>query len=73
MATQDVLIKPRGLRLHVHDGETILDAARRHGYTVAYSCRQAVCRAKVLRGQVHYADDIILAALSLAEMDQALK
>ncbi len=68
-----VVIQPRGFCVQVNDGETILDAVRREGYTVPYSCRQAVCgvcRGKIVSGEIVYADDIILSALSDREAEQ---
>jgi CDP-4-dehydro-6-deoxyglucose reductase len=50
-------IQPSGRRIIIEADETILDAASRQGLTLPYGCRNgacAVCKGKVLQGQVDY-------------------
>lgn len=73
IVAHQLIVQPRGFRLDVQAGETVLDALRRLRYQAPFSCRQAVCgvcRATVLSGAVKYADDIILSALSASEIEQ---
>lgn len=52
-----VTIKPSNHVFTVQDDETILDAALREGYVIAYGCRNGACgtcKGKVLEGEVEY-------------------
>ena len=52
-----VTIKPSNHVFAVQDEETILDAALREGYVIAYGCRNGACgtcKGKVLEGEVDY-------------------
>lgn len=52
-----VTIKPSNHTFTVEDGETILAAAQRAGYTLPYGCRNGACGAckgKILEGHVDY-------------------
>ena len=52
-----VTIKPSGHEFTAGDSETILDAALREGFTIAYGCRNGACgscKGKVLSGRVDY-------------------
>ena len=54
-----VTIQPSGVEFNVETGETILEAAERHGIEFPFRCRQGVCTACVcqqLEGQVSYGD-----------------
>ena len=53
--TFNITIKPSNHSYTAEEGETILEAAVRHGFTMPYSCRDGVCGAckgKVLEGEV---------------------
>jgi len=48
-------VEPGGLALSIRSDETLLDALKRHGYTVFYGCRRGgcgVCRVTLTAGQV---------------------
>lgn len=52
-----VTIKPSNHTFHVHDNETLLDAALREGISLPYGCRSGacgVCKGKVLDGLVDH-------------------
>ncbi len=52
-----VTIKPSNHKFSVQEGETILDAALREGFTLPYGCRNGacgVCKGKVLGGELDY-------------------
>jgi CDP-4-dehydro-6-deoxyglucose reductase, E3 len=53
----NITIKPSNHSFTAEIDETILEAGLRHGYTLAYSCRDGVCGAckgKILQGEVDY-------------------
>lgn len=55
--TFDTTIHPSNHRFEIQEGETVLDAALAHGYTLPYSCRNGacgVCKGKILQGAVDY-------------------
>ena len=50
-------IEPSGRSLEVEDGESVLDAALRHGIALPYGCQNGACRScrgRVVSGEVHY-------------------
>ena len=52
-----ITIKPSNHVFTVNDGETILEAALREGFVIAYGCRNGACgtcKGKVLEGAVDY-------------------
>lgn len=52
-----VTIEPSGLQLVTESGESILDAALRHGINLHYGCRNAVCgvcKGRLIEGTVTY-------------------
>ncbi|MEX0959137.1 MAG: CDP-6-deoxy-delta-3,4-glucoseen reductase [Burkholderiales bacterium] len=52
-----VTIKPSNHTFTVEDGETVLAAAQREGYTLPYGCRNGACgtcKGKILEGSVDY-------------------
>jgi CDP-4-dehydro-6-deoxyglucose reductase len=52
-----VRIESSGNEFDVDDGESILDAALRHGYVLPYSCRDGACgtcKGKLISGEVVY-------------------
>ena len=52
-----VTIKPSGHTFTVNDGETVLAAALREGFVIAYSCRSGTCgtcKGKLVDGSVDY-------------------
>ena len=54
-----VHIEPSGHTFSVEPGESILDAALRQGFTLAYGCRNGACgscKGKVVEGGVDYGD-----------------
>lgn len=54
-----VHIEPSGHAFSVEPGESILDAALRHGFTLPYGCRNGgcgSCKGKVVAGEVDYGD-----------------
>ena len=66
-----ISVEPSGHTFTANDGETVLDAALRHGVTLAYGCRSGycgACRGKVVDGQIDHnnAHD-----LALDEADRA--
>jgi len=66
-----VSIQPSGHTLVVEAGETILEAALRHGLTLPYGCRDGACGAckgKVLAGDVDHGN---AQAHALSEADRA--
>ena len=53
-----VTVQPSQHCFNVEDGETVLDAALRHGLAFPYGCRNGKCgscKGKLLSGAVHYA------------------
>jgi CDP-4-dehydro-6-deoxyglucose reductase len=53
-----VTLRPSGHSFDVESGESVLDAALRHGFSLPYGCRNgtcAACQGKVLSGSVRYA------------------
>lgn len=53
----NVLVKPSGHAFSMEVGETVLDAALRHGYAFPYGCRNGscgTCKGIVLEGRVDY-------------------
>lgn len=66
----NVLIQPSGHSFPIESGETILDAAARHGFNLPYGCRNGacgVCKGKVLGGTVDHGQHVA-GALTAAEM-----
>lgn len=58
--TFTVHIKPSGHSFDIEAGETILDAALRHGYAFPYGCRNGGCGAclgQLIEGSVEYATE----------------
>lgn len=54
-----VHIEPSGHTFDVEAGESILDAALRHGFTLPYGCRNGACgscKGKVVEGDVDYGE-----------------
>lgn len=52
-----VTIKPSDHAFTVNEGETVLDAALREGFVIAYGCRNGACgtcKGKLLEGEVDY-------------------
>lgn len=52
-----ITIKPSNHVFAVHDGETVLEAALREGFVIAYGCRNGACgtcKGKVIEGSVDY-------------------
>ena len=52
-----VTIKPSGHVFTVNEGETVLDAALRNGFIIAYGCRNGACgtcKGKLLEGRLDY-------------------
>jgi len=52
-----ITLQPGNHSFPVEDGETILDAALKHGYTMPFSCRDGVCgvcKGRVLQGLVYH-------------------
>ena len=67
-----VTIQPSGHQFQVEDGETILQAALREGYTLPFGCRSGACgscKGKVLSGAVDHGD-YQASALSAEEIAQ---
>lgn len=59
-----VTIQPSGHQFEADNGETILDAALRHGYNLSYGCRNGACgscKGKLLQGKINYGDAVITA------------
>lgn len=55
-----VHIEPSGHTFRTLPDESVLDAALRQGLALPYGCRNGycgACKCKIIRGQVHYADD----------------
>lgn len=66
-----VRVLPRNVCFDIDANETILDAALRQKFQPPFSCQQAACgtcRARLISGQVFYADDLVLAGLSPQEL-----
>jgi CDP-4-dehydro-6-deoxyglucose reductase len=66
-----VRIEPSGHTFRVADGEPVLDAALRHGYTFPYGCRNGgcgACKGRILSGNVDYGTD---RPPALSDVDQA--
>jgi len=54
-----ITIKPSNRELNAEPGETVLEAAMRHGITLPYGCRNGACgscKGKLLQGEVDYGD-----------------
>ncbi len=69
-----IVISPVGKTFEAEEGESILDAALRHGVSLSYGCRNAVCGAckgKLVSGEVSY-EDLEPAALSEAEKNAGI-
>jgi len=69
-----VHIKPSGHRFDVDSGESVLDAALRHGYAFPYGCRGGACGAcigKLLDGSVDYGTELP-PALSEEDVERGL-
>ncbi len=69
--TFTVHVKPSGHKFTAEAGETILDAALRHGYAFPYGCRGGACgacRGKLLEGEVSYGAS---EPMALSEVDKA--
>jgi ferredoxin len=52
-----ITLWPEGIDIPAQEGETILDALRRNGYTMFFGCRRGgcgVCRVKLVAGSVHH-------------------
>ena len=52
-----VLVKPSGHQFQVEEGESVLDAALRHGYAFPYGCRNGgcgSCKSKLISGDLDY-------------------
>ncbi len=52
-----VRIEPSGHAFEVAEGETVLEAALRHGFMLPYSCRNGACgscKGRILSGEVDY-------------------
>ena len=63
---------PSGHRIRVEPGETVLEAALRHGFLVPYGCRSGACGAclgRLLEGKVDY-DETPLALEDLEDAGQ---
>jgi CDP-4-dehydro-6-deoxyglucose reductase, E3 len=55
--SRTVTIQPSGHQFHVEDDETVLEAALREGFSLAYGCRNGACgtcKGKILEGRVDY-------------------
>ncbi len=66
-----ITILPSGHQFDVIDDESVLDAARRAGYALPYSCLSGLCgscRAHVLEGHCHY--DVEVRALTADERER---
>lgn len=54
-----VTIQPSGHSFEINPDESVLDAALRHGFNIAYGCRNGACgscKGKLLQGNIHYGD-----------------
>jgi CDP-4-dehydro-6-deoxyglucose reductase len=54
-----ITIEPSGHTFLAEEGETVLEAALRHGYTLPYGCRNGACgscKGKIVSGRVDYGD-----------------
>ncbi|MCL6563090.1 MAG: 2Fe-2S iron-sulfur cluster binding domain-containing protein [Firmicutes bacterium] len=52
-----ITIVPDNVAVAARAGETVLEALRRHGYTMFFGCRRGgcgVCQVKLLDGAVHH-------------------
>ena len=68
----NVSVEPSGHQFSVAEGETILDAALRHGLAFPYGCRNGgcgACKGKVVSGQVTYEGG---RPASLSETEEAI-
>ncbi len=68
--SKKVTIRPSEKFFQVDEGESILDAALRQDFSLAYSCRDGLCgtcKCKLLEGQVYYSDDKLPKALDEKE------
>jgi CDP-4-dehydro-6-deoxyglucose reductase len=69
-----VTIRPSGHQFTLQPDDTVLAAALREGFTLAYGCRNGACgscKGRLLEGQVNYGD-YQSSALSDAERDNGL-
>ena len=60
-------VLPDAVEFAVHDGETILSAVRRSGYSYHYGCRRggcAECKAEIVSGDIVYERRIASTVLS---------
>lgn len=68
--TSKVRIEPGGHEFTVEPGESVLDAALRHGFAFSYGCRDGLCgscKGKVLQGQFKYVGE----PKALSELEKA--
>jgi CDP-4-dehydro-6-deoxyglucose reductase len=68
--TYTIKIKPSNYAFSAEPGESVLDAAIRHGFDFPYSCRSATCATcmgKVIKGSVNYGN---IEPYALDEADQ---
>ncbi len=66
-----ITLQPGNHTFHAEAGETILDAALKHGHTLPYSCREGacgMCKGNVLQGAVDHGKSLDF-ALSAAERE----
>ena len=66
-----VLFEPIGEEIDCGDGETVLDAAFRQGYNLAYGCREgqcSACKCYLLEGEV---DLLPYSTFALSESEEA--
>ena len=69
-----ITLQPGNHTFTIEAGETILEAALRHGHTIPYSCREGACGAckgSVLQGSVDHGKSLEF-ALSAAEREAGL-
>ena len=62
-----VRILPEDMEFHCRADESIIDAIRRNGYRTRYLCRRGgcgLCKAKLIDGDVRYADTLATTVLS---------
>lgn len=63
----EVTVVPGGVRVETSPDETVVDALRRIGWRSAYKCRRGgcgACKARLVRGEVRYAQPIAGSVLS---------
>ncbi|RMH13518.1 MAG: CDP-6-deoxy-delta-3,4-glucoseen reductase [Gammaproteobacteria bacterium] len=71
--TYTIQIRNSNQSFPVEEGESILDAALRHGISLPYACRNGVCGAckgKCISGEIEYPSPELLVALPQAERDE---